>query len=99
VAKLRITKCCCTPRLVDNFYIATCKFTLENANKWYEKIIQHPCKWVIEYIANCIGVVGLRPYKEDNKARFSIEIYDNGMYGYGIGTMLLKWFYTMPLKF
>ena len=62
------------------------EFTLDHAIKWYEKIIQHPCKWVIEYAGNTIGVVGLRPYKEDNKARFSIEIYDNTLYCCGIGT-------------
>ena len=62
------------------------EFTLDDAVKWYERIIQHPCKWVIEYNSNCIGAVGLRPYKADNKAKFSIEIYDETMYGCGIGT-------------
>ncbi|MCM1990601.1 GNAT family N-acetyltransferase [Oceanirhabdus seepicola] len=65
-------------------------FTMDDAIKWYEKIIQHPCKWVIEYNGTCIGVVGLRPYKEDNKARFSIEIYDYNVYGCGIGTNVTK---------
>ncbi|MBU3191660.1 GNAT family N-acetyltransferase [Clostridium bowmanii] len=66
------------------------KFTMEDAIKWYERIIQHPCKWVIEYKGNCIGVVGLRPYKDDNKAKFSIEIYDNSVYSFGIGTKVTK---------
>ena len=66
------------------------KFTLEDAVKWYERIIQHPCKWVIEYKGNCIGIAGLRPYKDDNKARFSIEIYDSSVYGCGIGTNVVK---------
>lgn len=71
------------------------EFTLYDAIKWYEKIIKHPCKWVIEYNGNFIGVVGLRPYKEDNKARFSIEIYDSSMYSCGIGTKVTK----MVLKY
>ena len=66
------------------------QFTLNDAIKWYDKIIQHPCKWIIEYNGNCIGVTGLRPYKEDNKARFSIEIYDTSLYGWGIGTNVTK---------
>ena len=34
------------------------QFTHNKAIQWYENIIQHPCKWVIEYKGNCIGVVG-----------------------------------------
>ena len=52
-------------------------FTLEDAIKWHERLIQHPCKWIIEYEGKCIGTVGLRPYIEDNKAKFAIEIYDS----------------------
>ena len=30
------------------------EFTQEDAIKWYEKLIQHPCKWIIkaDYIAS-----------------------------------------------
>lgn len=66
------------------------KFSKEDAVKWYERIVQHPCKWVIEYNDNCIGAVALRPYIEDDKAKFSIEIYDSNLYGYGIGTNVTK---------
>ncbi|WP_160689219.1 GNAT family protein [Clostridium sp. C2-6-12] len=66
------------------------EFTMDEAVKWYERIIRHPCKWIIEYNGSCIGVVGLRPYKEDNKAKFSIEIYDENVYGCGIGTAVTK---------
>lgn len=66
------------------------KFTMDDSVKWYKRIIQHPCKWVIEYKGNCIGVVGLRPYTEDNKAKFSIEIYDHSVYSCGIGTKVTK---------
>lgn len=71
------------------------EFTMDDAVRWYERIIQHPCKWIIEYKGNCIGAVGLRPYKEDNKGKFSIEIYDNNVYGCGIGTIVTK----MVLKY
>lgn len=66
------------------------EFTLEDAINWYERIINHPCKWVIEYNGKCIGTVGLRPYLEDNKAKFSIEIYDSNVYSCGIGTKVTK---------
>ncbi|MBU3142697.1 GNAT family N-acetyltransferase [Clostridium sp. CF012] len=66
------------------------EFTVDEAVKWYERIIQHPCKWIIEYKGNCIGAVGLRPYKEDNKGKLSIEIYDNTLYGCGVGTKVTK---------
>ena len=66
------------------------KFTLNDAVKWYERIIEHPCKWIIEYNGNCIGTASLRPYNKDNKAKFSIEIYDSTVYGCGIGTKVTK---------
>lgn len=66
------------------------EFTLEDAINWYERIIHHPCKWVIEYNGKCIGTVGLRPYIGDNKAKFSIEIYDGNVYSCGIGTKVTK---------
>lgn len=66
------------------------EFTMDDSVKWYERISKHPCKWVIEYKGNCIGVVGLRPYTNDNKAKFSIEIYVNSVYSCGIGTKITK---------
>ena len=70
-------------------------FTLEDAIKWHDRLIQHPCKWIIEYEGKCIGTVGLRPYLEDKKAKFAIEIYDSNIYGRGIGTTVTK----MVLKY
>ena len=75
------------------------KFSMDDAIKWYEKIVQHPCKWVIEYNGNCIGVVGLRPYTEDNKAKFSIEIYENNLYDHGIGTKVTKMVLNYAFQF
>ena len=66
------------------------EFTLDDGALWYTKILEHPCKWVIEYDGKCIGVVGLTPYKGDNKARYSIEIYDTTKYGMGIGTEVTR---------
>jgi len=66
------------------------KFTQDDGNQWYKKILEHPCKWVIEYDGKCIGVVGLTPYIDDNKARYSIEIFDTTKYALGIGTEVTK---------
>lgn len=65
-------------------------FTYDDAVKWYEKIINHPCKWIIEYKGNFVGVVSLRPYEEDNKAKYAIELYDERTYNLGIGTKVTK---------
>ena len=66
------------------------EFTSEDSAKWYEKISFHPCKWIIEYSGCCIGEVGLTPYIPDNKARFSIGIFDTTKFGLGIGTEVTK---------
>jgi len=66
--------------------IGKIKFTVDDATQWYNKIVEHPCKWIIEYDGACIGEVGLTPYKQDNKARFSIVIFELSKLGLGIGT-------------
>lgn len=66
------------------------EYTYESAVIWYERISNHPCKWIIEYKGKCIGTVGLRTYAEDNKAKYAIEIYDSSVYGHGIGTIVTK---------
>jgi len=66
------------------------EFTLNDGAQWYNKIIEHPCKWVIEYDGACIGEVGLTPYKQDNKGRYSIAIFDMSKLGLGIGTKVTK---------
>jgi [ribosomal protein S5]-alanine N-acetyltransferase len=66
------------------------KFTSEDGADWYNKVLLHPCKWVIEYDGGCIGEVGLTPYKQDNKARYSIGIFDTTKFGLGIGTEVTK---------
>ena len=65
-------------------------FTLDDGIQWYKKIIDHPCKWIIDYDGTCIGEVALTPYKQDNKARYSIAIFDISKWGLGIGTIVAK---------
>lgn len=64
-------------------------FSLTHANEWYERCLNHPCKWVIDYKNKCIGTVSLRPLIEDNKAKLAIEIYDDKLHGKGIGTKVI----------
>ncbi len=75
------------------------EFTHCDAEVWLDGIMRHPCKWVIEFSGNCIGIAGLRPYMSDNKARYSIEIYDGNFYGRGIGSevtrMILKYAFSV----
>lgn len=66
------------------------KFTHDDSIVWYENIINHPCKWIIEYNGKLVGVVSLRPFKENNKAKLAIELYDDHIYGKGIGTQVVK---------
>ncbi|MCO1603962.1 GNAT family N-acetyltransferase [Desulfosporosinus nitroreducens] len=66
------------------------EFTLDDGNQWYKKIIVHPCKWVLEYDGSCIGEVALTPYKQDNKVRYSIAIFEMSKWGLGIGTEVAK---------
>jgi len=62
------------------------EFTHDHALTWYLRASKHPCKWVVEHLGKCIGTVGLRLIEEDNKAKFAIELYDQSLYGKGIGT-------------
>ncbi|MBI9012738.1 MAG: GNAT family N-acetyltransferase [Clostridiales bacterium] len=73
-------------RMIGSEFDKVKEFTDDDALKWYTRCLKHPCKWIIEYSGQCIGVVGLRPISDDNKAKFSIEIYDQTLYGKGIGT-------------
>jgi len=66
------------------------EFALNDGVEWYNKISAHPCKWVIDYDGACIGEAGLTPYKQDNKARYSIGIFDRTKFGLGIGTEVTK---------
>ena len=66
------------------------EYIITNAQAWYDKIINHSCKWIIEYNKEMVGIVGLTPYLQDNKVRLSIEIYNQNARGKGIGTEVIK---------
>jgi len=65
-------------------------YTINDANGWYKRCLNHPCKWIIDYNDMCIGTVSLRPLIEDNKAKMAIEIYDDSLHGIGIGTTVIQ---------
>lgn len=77
-------------RLTGTNFNKIYSFNLEDATEWYERIINHPCKWVIEYKNLFIGVVSLRPNYNDNKGKFAIEIYNNEFLGLGIGSKVTR---------
>lgn len=60
----------------------------EYCRNWYEKNRNYPCVWAIDYKGVFVGKAGLRPYEEDNKAKFSIEIYCEDYKGKGIGKIV-----------
>ena len=69
--KLRLNKECV--RMCGGNISNFGQFAFNDAIKWCDKIIQHPCKWIIEYNGNCIGVTGLRPYKKDKFIKYVIR--------------------------
>lgn len=62
-------------------------YTLENAEKWYEREVNHPCSWFIEYQGRMIGVCRIT-FKNEKYGRYSIGIYDDTLYSKGIGTKI-----------
>ena len=61
-------------------------FTIEDAKGWYENVTNTPCEWIIEYFGKMIGIARLTVDKIDNRARYAIGIFDDTLYGQGIGT-------------
>jgi len=66
------------------------EYTITDAKAWYGKILNHSCKWIIEYNKEMVGIIGLTPYLQDNKGRLSIEIYNQNARGKGIGIEAIK---------
>lgn len=60
------------------------------AESWYERICNHPCKWIIEYNGKMIGTISLRINQTDNKGKLAIEIYEENLYGKGLETQAIK---------
>jgi len=73
-------------------------FTLEDANSWYVKILKHPCKWVVEINGDMVGTASLSIYSDDNKASYAMRIFNDTLFGKGIGTkvtnMVLEYAFT-----
>lgn len=63
-------------------------FTLEDATTWYKNTIKHLCEWVVEYNGKMVGIARLSVYNEDNKARYAIGIFDETLFGKGLGTRI-----------
>lgn len=77
-------------RMIGGDFNKIDNFNHQDAEAWYARLLKHSCKWIIEYQGRFVGVTGLRPYVEDNKAKFSIELYDQTIYGKGIGTRVTE---------
>ncbi len=61
-------------------------FTIDKLREWYESVCQHPCQWIIEVAGKCVGIAKLSINKDDNKATYSIGIFDETLFGKGLGT-------------
>jgi len=61
-------------------------FTEEELNRWYERICNSSCEWVIELNGSCVGIARLTINTSDNKATYSIGIFDERLYSKGLGT-------------
>lgn len=70
-------------------------FSIDDAKEWFERIENHPCKWLIEYKGVFIGAVSLRTNSNDNKGKYAVEIYNSEYYGMGIGKTVTR----MVLKY
>lgn len=57
---------------------------------WYKLISSRELEWVIEYTKKCIGIARLTVNKSDYSARYAIGIFDDNLYGKGIGTQVTK---------
>jgi len=61
-------------------------FSEEALKNWYNKICNHPCEWVIELNEKCVGAARLTISTEENEATYAIGIFDESLYGKGLGT-------------
>ncbi|XMB85286.1 GNAT family protein [Mycoplasmatota bacterium WC44] len=65
-------------------------FTNEDAQNFYNNIINRPYEWIIELRGRMIGTTRLTIGNTDNGARYSIGIFDENLYSKGIGTKVTK---------
>jgi RimJ/RimL family protein N-acetyltransferase len=60
--------------------------TREQANRWVERLMQHPHAWIIEH-GSLIGEVRLDNVDlQDRRASMAIGIFDRSLLGQGLGT-------------
>lgn len=65
-------------------------FTQEDAQDFYNGIISRPYEWTIELKGRMIGTTRLTLGITDNGGRYSIGIFDEGLYSKGVGTKVTK---------
>ncbi len=61
-------------------------YTMQDAKDWFEAVSKREYEWMIIYNNEMVGTVRLFVQKADKRARFAIGIFDESLYGYGIGT-------------
>ncbi len=61
-------------------------YTMQDAKDWFEAVSKREYEWMIVYNDEMIGTVRLTVLKSDKRARYAIGIFDESLYGYGIGT-------------
>ena len=62
-------------------------FTRAAAEAWVQRLLDHPCAWVIEYEGSPIGEARLDNIdREERRASFAIGIADAALLGKGLGT-------------
>lgn len=79
--------------LVENCGFDECligEMTEDQAEKWYQSVLNHPCKWILE-TDQMIGVLSLRVNENDHKAKLAIELYDDASCGKGLGTIAVRY--------
>ncbi len=65
-------------------------FTKKDMEGWYKHVCSREYEWIIEFSGKCIGGIRLTINKPDNNARLAIGIYDDTLYGQGIGTQATR---------
>jgi len=65
-------------------------FTKQDAERWYDKIVNRRYEWIIVYNKKMIGTTRLVVGTSDKGSRFSIGIFDESLYSKGLGTSVTK---------
>lgn len=73
-------------RMLGGDYRSAQPKTLESAVLFVDKIRNSQFRWCIEYKGRFIGKTGLTINNKDNRARYSINIFDSNCWGKRLGT-------------